>query len=599
MVEPINVLSLFDGISCGRVALERAGIPVNKYYACEIDKYAIQISHKNYPDIIQLGSVTDIDWTDDKFKDIDLILAGSPCQGFSRAGAGLNFSDPRSQLFFDFVEALEIIKPKYFLLENVKMKQEWSDIISSYVGCEPVEINSALVSAQNRRRLYWSNLPVTQPEDKGIYLKDIVLEDALPVAIHNIYGGFSEDTVRVFTDKSPTIRTPSGGGNIPSFVLDKALPMTFTESRTDGAKEIRRRVRKETGKDFSPRRDKVVVPRVDGKANCVTATVGIENMVLSANELAYMNREVTDGRNHWDFRHHSDIKDGKSATIVANFFRGVPYNVFKSYNCIRKFQPIECERLQTLPTWRIKLEVKICIESAKNYVNVVEKSHKLLKLVGSVEQSELVEFVNFVKKNMNANHQSTKLTVQKNADTQMLNQTNLCIVNNLEERCAYADNAENCSKLSTQNKENSVRWNVFINTTQEKILNNGSEELHQREKNCVVQESGRRLLSLSGNEIMQLAEDVEQNLITKLGNNSIYTTLNRLGLENLEQMLIIYYWYAKSVIDGYIVVETQIKSLLFDVLVPYTEGISNTQRYKCIGNGWTVSVISHILRGIE
>lgn len=175
----MRVLSLFDGISGGRLALERAGIPVEKYYASEIDKYAIQIAQKNYPDTIQIGDCTQVDFA--KFRDeIDLVIGGSPCQGFSFAGKQLNFNDPRSKLFFEFVRAVETIKPKYFLLENVKMKQEFQDVISEQLGVQPIEINSALLSAQNRKRLYWTNIPnVGQPADKGILLKDIVSDAVL------------------------------------------------------------------------------------------------------------------------------------------------------------------------------------------------------------------------------------------------------------------------------------------------------------------------------------------------------------------------------------------------------------------------------------
>jgi len=156
----MNVLSLFDGISCGQVALHRAGIEVDKYYASEIEKYAIQITQKNYPNTIQLGDVTQIKG----IKDIDLLIGGSPCQGFSKAGKQLNFVDPRSRLFFEYVRILNEVKPKYFLLENVIMKQEYQDIISKYLGVEPIEINSALVTAQNRKRLYWTNIPgIQQP----------------------------------------------------------------------------------------------------------------------------------------------------------------------------------------------------------------------------------------------------------------------------------------------------------------------------------------------------------------------------------------------------------------------------------------------------
>jgi DNA (cytosine-5)-methyltransferase 3A len=169
----MKILSLFDGISCWYVALERAGIKIDKYYASEIDKYAIEISKKNHPDIIHIGDVCNVNWAD--YKWIDLLIWGSPCQWFSVAGKMLNFEDPRSKLFFEFVRILKECQPKYFLLENVKMKKEWQDIISRELWVEPIEINSSLVSAQNRRRLYRTNIPnVSQPKDKGIILKDIL-----------------------------------------------------------------------------------------------------------------------------------------------------------------------------------------------------------------------------------------------------------------------------------------------------------------------------------------------------------------------------------------------------------------------------------------
>ena len=170
---PINVLSLFDGISCGRVALERAGVPVANYYASEIDKYAIKVSQSNYPDIMQLGDIRNIRSCD--LPEIDLLIGGSPCQGFSFAGKQLNFEDPRSSLFFEYVRLLNELSPKYFLLENVVMKKGYQDIISEQIGVRPIMINSSLVSAQNRKRLYWTNIPnITQPEDKNIKLNDII-----------------------------------------------------------------------------------------------------------------------------------------------------------------------------------------------------------------------------------------------------------------------------------------------------------------------------------------------------------------------------------------------------------------------------------------
>jgi len=169
----MNVLSLFDGMSCGQIALNRAGIHYDNYFASEIDKWAIQITQENFPETIQMG---DVQWLiAAQLPKIDLLIGGSPCTGFSNAGRGLNFKDPQSKLFLEYVSLLRDLKPKYFLLENVRMKKEWRDIISGFMGVEPILINLALVSAQNRERLYWTNIPgITQPEDKKIYLKDIM-----------------------------------------------------------------------------------------------------------------------------------------------------------------------------------------------------------------------------------------------------------------------------------------------------------------------------------------------------------------------------------------------------------------------------------------
>lgn len=176
----MKVLSLFDGISCGMVALERAGILVDTYYSSEIDKNAIDISEKNYKNIIRLGDVTK--WKEWNLPKIDIVIGGSPCQGFSRAGKCLNFNDPRSKLFFEFLDILNHIKKSnpsvLFLLENVKMKNEWKDVISEHLGVQPIEINSCLVSGQNRSRLYWTNIEgVEQPKDRNINLGDILQTD--------------------------------------------------------------------------------------------------------------------------------------------------------------------------------------------------------------------------------------------------------------------------------------------------------------------------------------------------------------------------------------------------------------------------------------
>jgi site-specific DNA-cytosine methylase len=159
-------------MSCGQIALNRAGIKYDKYFASEIDQPAIKVTQHNYPNTIQLGDVTKVFAKD--LPKIGLLFGGSPCQGFSFAGKQLNFEDERSKLFFEFVRLKNELQPKYFLLENVKMKQEWQDVISKQLGVKPIRINSQLVSAAKRDRLYWTNIPnIEQPIDKGITFDDI------------------------------------------------------------------------------------------------------------------------------------------------------------------------------------------------------------------------------------------------------------------------------------------------------------------------------------------------------------------------------------------------------------------------------------------
>ena len=168
----MNVLSLFDGISGAKVALNRLGVPCT-YFASEIDKYAIQISEKNHPDIIQLGDVTKINPLD--LPKIDLLIGGSPCQDLSVAGRHKGLAGERSGLFYEYIWLLSALQPDYFLLENVRMKKAWEFVFNIYTGVKPILIDSALVSGQQRRRLYWTNIPnVTQPEDRKIFLGDVI-----------------------------------------------------------------------------------------------------------------------------------------------------------------------------------------------------------------------------------------------------------------------------------------------------------------------------------------------------------------------------------------------------------------------------------------
>jgi DNA-cytosine methyltransferase len=222
----MNVLSLFDGMSCGQIALSRTNITVDKYYASEIDKWGIKTTKYNFPNTIHIGDCRDIDVTNSKYKDIDILIGGSPCQSFSFSGKqegmvtstkeeiltldrylelkSQNFEfKGQSYLFWEYVRILKSIKPKYFLLENVVMSKKWEKVITDTLGVEPILINSSLVSAQNRKRLYWTNIPVSQPEDRNIILSDILdnNQDSNPSAIRGRYYNKATIVGRRINDK--------------------------------------------------------------------------------------------------------------------------------------------------------------------------------------------------------------------------------------------------------------------------------------------------------------------------------------------------------------------------------------------------------------
>ena len=290
----MNVLSLFDGMGCGRIALERAGIPVDNYFAAEIDKYAIQIAQKNYPEITQLGDVRNIN---EKLHlpSIDLVIGGSPCQGFSRAGKGLNFEDPRSALFFEFVRILNEVAPQYFLLENVQMKQQHQNVVNAYLGVKPLKINSALVSAQNRVRLYWTNIPnIKQPEDKNIILPDILEEG------------------NVDREKSYCLDANYfKGGNLKSYFEKHRRQLVFSQPAPYPLASPNLLVREATKKGYTEIKD----------GDCFDAT--------------FLKSKTRRGRN---------MKNKSNCLTAANY----DYMRYE-YPNYRKLTPTECERLQTVP----------------------------------------------------------------------------------------------------------------------------------------------------------------------------------------------------------------------------------------------------------
>jgi len=306
----MNVLSLFDGMSCGQIALAQCGYTVDNYYAAEIDKYAIQVTQANYPNTIQLGDVTKVKGAD--LPKIDLLIGGSPCQGFSFAGKQLNFEDPRSALFFEFVRLLDETKPKYFFLENVRMKKEYQDVISKYLGVEPVALNSNVVSAQNRYRLYWTNIPgYTAPEDKGILLKDIVHEYAL-----------------VDRDKSHCLDANyAKGTNLEQYLKKCRRQIVFNVNPS--------------GKGMNG-----VVQSIDkDKCNTLTTNKGEGQKIVFERKVYQINPSLeSNGRQPFQ---HNRVYDTRGLSPCLNTDARSPGVLIEGY--IRKLSPVECERLQTVP----------------------------------------------------------------------------------------------------------------------------------------------------------------------------------------------------------------------------------------------------------
>lgn len=320
-MDAINVLSLFDGISCGQYSLELAGIPVKKYYASEIDENCIKITQKNYPNTIQLGDVRSLNLADfvcvpcdDDL--IDLLIGGSPCQDLSIAGTRKGLEGNRSCLFWEFVRVLKTIKPKYFLFENVaSMKCEDKEIITKTLGVEPICINSALVSAQTRKRLYWTNIPnVQQPENRGILLKDILESGIAPQnksyclteTYHKAsFSDFVKKHTRTMIAEPALLQLPRGT-NKGGIKKDKAPTMTTGKWQYNNLL-------------ISPIRLGHLEGRSNAQANRVYSIEG-KSVCLNANG---------GGGGAKTGLYKIDLPDGEYI--------------------IRKLTPIECERLQTLP----------------------------------------------------------------------------------------------------------------------------------------------------------------------------------------------------------------------------------------------------------
>ena len=369
-------------MSCGQIALNRLGIKYDNYYAAEIDKYAIEVTKKNFPNTIHLGDVTKVKAAD--LEPIDLLMGGSPCQGFSFAGKQLNFDDPRSALFFEFVRLLKECKPQYFLLENVRMKKIYQDVITEHLGVEPIMINSSLLSAQNRLRLYWTNIPgVKQPEDRGLVLRDILeynqtsvseLSEAKKDRVLNsqrgkgffynpdqhdkigtlVAGYHKEPTDGSYLEIHKPVKDTERNRRHYKEVDEKSLCMTSTMYKGAGNNGMTlvpiknpERVRETpnywqmdvSGKGYASQQDRI--RKLDKPSNSLAAgSASIPKVMCKDNVVVELPEKS------------QTIKSQYYKSSRANFERSGTFHatgIKNEMGTYRKLTPIECERLQTVP----------------------------------------------------------------------------------------------------------------------------------------------------------------------------------------------------------------------------------------------------------
>ena len=371
----MRILSLFDGMSCGQIALNRLGLKDYTYYASEVDKYAIQITQKNFPNTIQVGDVTEL--KSSNFKNIDLLMAGSPCQGFSFAGKQLNFNDPRSALFFEFLRLFKEIKPKYFLLENVRMKKEWLTVISESCGVEPYLFNSAKVSAQNRLRYYWTNIEVNKYiDDKGIFLKDILendinskynLSEAKKDRVLNAKRGkgffYNKDSKKIGTIVAGYYKEPTDGAYIEYHKPvkqternrkhlkqhdEKSLAMTSTMYKGAGSNGMTLVPmgggNREPKVVVSRKRHEIIKKNLGDRINDDTLLIGSsqKNAYLGKDKSSSLTEAMGKGGGHVPM-----VRGGSSKEYLTSVEKKTM--ALNDQNYWRKITPLEAERLQTVP----------------------------------------------------------------------------------------------------------------------------------------------------------------------------------------------------------------------------------------------------------
>ena len=551
----IKVLSLFDGMSCGEIAVDQLGIEVDTYYASEIDKYAIEITQKNFPETIQVGDITKLDPKD--FADVDLIMGGSPCQGFSFAGKQLAFDDPRSALFFEFIRMLKAIKPKYFLLENVRMKKEFLDIISQQVsecypeitfGIQPILINSSSVSAQSRQRYYWTNISnIKQPEERGIVLRDIL--ETKP----ETFTAMSDKFVKRNGDRDCMIDlNKEKASNLSAMEYVKngrqgdylacdssGKPKQVGNLEDIKGHDILKRVYSEDGKSptITAHAGKGTVPKIETKPKQVGKL--IEQVKVRKHEVdipklqtCILDHYAKCGKNKKEIA--KELNDKYST--VEHYFRKLGSNFF-------------------------------CIPSEEHWPQL----KKILGIETNKFDKQIMEFefrdgVFETKQRVYSDEGKSPTLTHGSADKL------------IQVGVAADINGHDILKRVYSPEGKSPTLNACGGgNTEPKVITGGAFRGRAYDKDGKRMDRDGSSVANKTKQMLELRKDDKSNAITTVGKDSVvvdeeltWRKLTPLECERLQ-----------TVPDN------------------YTEGVSNTQRYKMLGNGWTVEVIKHILGDIK
>ena len=553
----MNVLSLFDGMSCGQLALNRIGVKYDKYFASEIDKYAMTVTMANFPNTIQLGSVVDLDTS--KLPKIDLLIGGSPCQSFSFAGKrkGMTTKDNieilelnqylklkqenfqfegQSYLFWEYMRILNEVKPKYFLLENVTMAEKWSKILTKAIGVAPILINSSLLSAQNRERLYWTNIGlepkglfsdlhsiIEQPKDKKLILRDILLDnpdpkyyvsDKVMAWIQRPKHTFKLD-IRSEHQKGKTVIV-GGKGNTDLVKIKEVVGLK--EIRSEEAKQIRKENNKK-GIDTNPYRKKDLIERNDGKTGAILTSLTNDNLIKESSfiEDKYY---VTLNDNQKDKFDKINVNVDKSGTLTEAIGRGG--SSYEYLSMLKRNSIITHNQNQIVKVRKNEVDIP--------NLKILLKKHK--------------------KKGITLDYISTKLKVPKTMVEHWFRTDSGFSIPNPEIWLSLKE------LLSIENSD----FDSSIMEFEEK-------EGNYDKANRIYDEEGKSAtLTLQSNNDKILSRD-------KINSESDNYRIRRLTPIECERL--------QTVPDN------------------YTSFVSDTQRYRMLGNGWTIDVIAHIFSYIK